>query len=258
MSRDLKPYELHELDKELTDMGYISIKDLHRHIKSATGSFITFETNDDDNAIMHEKYPELSCLFDNLKNLYPAFKTNINALVIFNEIESELVKLKTNFSPNEHIDLNNCKSIYDYTKAWYAGCLDPQFYYNTANNSSFENIIRYHINNFQNLNITIHRDATLKAKLKPQVFEALIDKISDAINSECGYDKDNITNKAWDFFENDAENMILSYIESDFNTDSENIDAEISELTDKDITDYLENAMYEFESNHGYIRQYDY
>lgn len=158
MSRDLKPYELHELDKELTDMGYISIKDLHRHIKSATGSFITFETNDDDDAIMHEKYPELSCLFDNLKNLYPAFKTNINALVIFNEIESELVKLKTNFSPNEHIDLNNCKSIYDYTKAWYAGCLDPQFYYNTANNSNFENIIRYYINNFQNLNITIMKN----------------------------------------------------------------------------------------------------
>jgi len=81
--------------------------------------------------------------------------------------------------------------------------------------------------------------------------EKLENMIDEAINDECGYNTDNITNAAWDFFENSASAIILNKIANALiNEDIETFD----EITIETVDEYLQDAILEFEKEHGFIR----
>lgn len=83
--------------------------------------------------------------------------------------------------------------------------------------------------------------------------EKLEEMINAAICDECSYNKDNITNDAWDFFENSAPAIILNYIAHDIKVgDVDGADDVDYEL----INHYLKCAICEYEKTHGNIRDY--
>lgn len=74
--------------------------------------------------------------------------------------------------------------------------------------------------------------------------------IDTAIQNELTYQKDLIKNTAWDFLENKAPELILTKIIEDYN---ENLN-ETAELTDNDITNYLDDIITQYENEHGSLR----
>lgn len=77
--------------------------------------------------------------------------------------------------------------------------------------------------------------------------------ISNAVNNELSYDKDHITSKAWDFFDNKIENIIFEKIKIDI--DEENIE-DIDDIDEDMIEEYMQAAIEEFEVDCGRIRDY--
>ncbi len=83
--------------------------------------------------------------------------------------------------------------------------------------------------------------------------EKLEDMINDAINDECSYNKDNLTNDAWDFFENSAPAIVLNNIAQDIKA------GDVEGVDDVDLISvniYLQDAIRKYEEKHGAIRDY--
>jgi hypothetical protein len=82
-----------------------------------------------------------------------------------------------------------------------------------------------------------------------EVHEKINTLIDKAIQNELSYQKDYITNDAWQFLEEKASDLILKKIaENDMNEE------EIAEIKLEDIETYLADVISEYEENHPPIR----
>lgn len=79
--------------------------------------------------------------------------------------------------------------------------------------------------------------------------ENFAEKIDTVIQDELRYDTDSITSDGWDFLENKAPELIAQKCIDE--------DAEIDELTEEDIQNYLNDIITEYEQTHANIRYHE-
>jgi len=100
---------------------------------------------------------------------------------------------------------------------------------------------------------TMQKEITNKNVFNAEQKDKLENLINDAINKECDYETDNITNKAWDFFENKAPQIVYDKIADDYSYgDFESFD----DINDETVDNYLQDVINDYEEEHGNIRSY--
>ena len=77
--------------------------------------------------------------------------------------------------------------------------------------------------------------------------------IDAAIDSECSYEKDNISNAGWDFLQNKVPDILLNKLSTDYKIG----DFEFIEDIDEDVAyRYLQSEINDYEEEYGNIRSY--
>jgi len=84
--------------------------------------------------------------------------------------------------------------------------------------------------------------------------ESLRERFSEemdlAVQSELGYDSDNLTSDGWDFLEYEASELILKCL-------AKLDDTELDDITQEDINEILSKIISEYEQTHSNIRYYE-
>lgn len=132
MSRDFRPIDL-----------YFADASLNNQLRNST---ITMKLEGEEDIIItpsqeiKDRYPQLSFLFEDFKEMYETHKENENVLRFYDDIEtelSEIISKAENDVKNGHVVFPEEKEEYEDSEklnAWFYGQLDDNFYYHERNN----------------------------------------------------------------------------------------------------------------------------
>ena len=138
MSRDLKPIEVYNADKTITEVFHQkSMRDLT--ITQLDGKEIKL-VNDE----AKKYFPELAFLVEGFSDIYEKYKTSDSALTILNKFETSIKKCEHRDSTKQSLELYKLDiptflntDIDIVVQEWFNGHLDPDFYYAIENNRLF-------------------------------------------------------------------------------------------------------------------------